>query len=302
MEDVQKVELLGVQEQNIYIEMDQNKLATFGLSPTDVFTMISQQSAMMPSGMIHTSTRNVAIRVDGLLGSVESLENLPIHVGERSFHLGDIAKITQSYTTPETSLFYFDGKPAIGIAVSMRDGGNNLTLGEHLNAEIEKAQKEVPAGMTISLVADQPKVVNNSIHDFTESLLEAIIIVMAASFLSLGFWSGIVLALCIPVVVCGSFIFMKWQGIDLHLVSLGYLIVSLGLLVDDAIIVIEMMQVKLEEGMDRMAAAEAAYKGCAKPMLAGTLITAAGFIPVGLAQGQTANIPPPSSGSSARHS
>ena len=208
--------------------------------------MISQQSAMMPSGMIHTSTRNVAIRVDGLLGSVESLENLPIHVGERSFHLGDIAKITQSYTTPETSLFYFDGKPAIGIAVSMRDGGNNLTLGEHLNAEIEKAQKEVPAGMTISLVADQPKVVNNSIHDFTESLLEAIIIVMAASFLSLGFWSGIVLALCIPVVVCGSFIFMKWQGIDLHLVSLGSLIVSLGLLVDDAIIVIEMMQVKLE--------------------------------------------------------
>lgn len=143
VEDVQKVELLGVQEQNIYIEMDQNKLATFGLSPTDVFTMISQQSAMMPSGMIHTSTRNVAIRVDGLLGSVESLENLPIHVGERSFHLGDIAKITQSYTTPETSLFYFDGKPAIGIAVSMRDGGNNLTLGEHLNAEIEKAQKEV---------------------------------------------------------------------------------------------------------------------------------------------------------------
>lgn len=211
MEDVQKVELLGVQEQNIYIEMDQNKLATFGLSPTDVFTMISQQSAMMPSGMIHTSTRNVAIRVDGLLGSVESLENLPIHVGERSFHLGDIAKITQSYTTPETSLFYFDGKPAIGIAVSMRDG-NNLTLGEHLNAEIEKVQKEVPAGMTISLVADQPKVVNNSIHDFTESLLEAIIIVMATSFLSLGFWSGIVLALCIPVVVCGSFIFMKWQG------------------------------------------------------------------------------------------
>lgn len=288
VEDVQKVELLGVQEQNIYVEMDQNKLATFGLSPTDVFTMISQQSAMMPSGMIHTSTRNVAIRVDGLLGSVESLENLPIHVGERSFHLGDIAKITQSYTTPETSLFYFDGKPAIGIAVSMRDGGNNLTLGEHLNAEIEKAQKEVPAGMTISLVADQPKVVNNSIHDFTESLLEAIIIVMAASFLSLGFWSGIVLALCIPVVVCGSFIFMKWQGIDLHLVSLGSLIVSLGLLVDDAIIVIEMMQVKLEEGMDRMAAAEAAYKGCAKPMLAGTLITAAGFIPVGLAQGQTA--------------
>lgn len=129
---------------------------------------------------------------------------------------------------------------------------------------------------------------NDSIHEFTKSLLEAIVIVMAASFLSLGFWSGIVLALCIPVVVCASFIYMKWQGIDLHIVSLGTLIVSLGLLVDDAIIVIEMMQVKLEEGMDRLAAAQAAYKGCAKPMLAGTLITAAGFIPVGFAAGQTA--------------
>lgn len=137
-------------------------------------------------------------------------------------------------------------------------------------------------------MADQPSVVNDSIHEFTKSLLEAIVIVMAASFLSLGFWSGIVLALCIPVVVCASFIYMKWQGIDLHIVSLGTLIVSLGLLVDDAIIVIEMMQVKLEEGMDRLAAAQAAYKGCAKPMLAGTLITAAGFIPVGFAAGQTA--------------
>ena len=137
------------------------------------------------------------------------------------------------------------------------------------------------------MVADQPKVVNDSIHEFTESLLEAIVIVMAASFLSLGLWSGIVLALCIPVVVCATFLFMKWQGIDLHIVSLGALIVSLGLLVDDAIIVIEMMQVKLEQGMDRLSAAEAAYKSCAKPMLAGTLITAAGFIPVGMAEGQT---------------
>ena len=198
-----------------------------------------------------------------------------------------MAKVTQTYTTPESSLFYFNGKPAIGIAVSMRVGGNNLTLGDNLNREIERSKADLPAGMDIGLVADQPKVVNESIHDFTESLLEAIVIVMAASFLSLGLWSGIVLALCIPVVVCATFLFMKWQGIDLHIVSLGALIVSLGLLVDDAIIVIEMMQVKLEEGMDRLSAAEAAYKSCAKPMLAGTLITAAGFIPVGMAEGQT---------------
>lgn len=288
VEDVQKVELLGVQKQEIYVEMDQNKLASFGMRPSDVFAMLQQQGAMMPAGMIHTDSRNVAIRVEGLLDTVESLKELPIHVGERSFHLGDVASVTQMYADPETSLMYFNGKPAVGIAVSMAPGGNNLVLGKNLEKEIEKEKAELPAGLDIEQVADQPSVVNDSIHEFTKSLLEAIVIVMAASFLSLGFWSGIVLALCIPVVVCASFIYMKWQGIDLHIVSLGTLIVSLGLLVDDAIIVIEMMQVKLEEGMDRLAAAQAAYKGCAKPMLAGTLITAAGFIPVGFAAGQTA--------------
>ena len=288
VEDVQKVELLGVQKQEIYVEMDQNKLASFGMRPSDVFAMLQQQGAMMPAGMIHTDSRNVAIRVEGLLDTVESLKELPIHVGERSFHLGDVASVTQMYADPETSLMYFNGKPAVGIAVSMAPGGNNLVLGKNLEKEIEKENSELPAGLDIEQVADQPSVVNDSIHEFTKSLLEAIVIVMAASFLSLGFWSGIVLALCIPVVVCASFIYMKWQGIDLHIVSLGTLIVSLGLLVDDAIIVIEMMQVKLEEGMDRLAAAQAAYKGCAKPMLAGTLITAAGFIPVGFAAGQTA--------------
>lgn len=288
VEDVQKVELLGVQKQEIYVEMDQNKLASFGMRPLDVFAMLQQQGAMMPAGMIHTDSRNVAVRVEGLLDTVESLKELPIHVGERSFHLGDVASVTQMYADPETSLMYFNGKPAVGIAVSMAPGGNNLVLGKNLEKEIEKEKAELPAGLDIEQVADQPSVVNDSIHEFTKSLLEAIVIVMAASFLSLGFWSGIVLALCIPVVVCASFIYMKWQGIDLHIVSLGTLIVSLGLLVDDAIIVIEMMQVKLEEGMDRLAAAQAAYKGCAKPMLAGTLITAAGFIPVGFAAGQTA--------------
>ena len=288
VEDVQKVELLGVQKQEIYVEMDQNKLASFGMRPSDVFAMLQQQGAMMPAGMIHTDSRNVAVRVEGLLDTVESLKELPIHVGERSFHVGDVASVTQMYADPETSLMYFNGKPAVGIAVSMAPGGNNLVLGKNLEKEIEKEKSELPAGLDIEQVADQPSVVNDSIHEFTKSLLEAIVIVMAASFLSLGFWSGIVLALCIPVVVCASFIYMKWQGIDLHIVSLGTLIVSLGLLVDDAIIVIEMMQVKLEEGMDRLAAAQAAYKGCAKPMLAGTLITAAGFIPVGFAAGQTA--------------
>lgn len=284
--DVQQVKLLGVQEQMIYVEMDQNKLASFGLNPSDIYKVLQQQSAMMPAGTIHTNTRNVAIRVEGLLGTTAALENIPIHVGERSFHLGDVAKVTQTYTDPETSLMYFNGKPAIGIAVAMADGGNNLTLGKNLEAAVNRMKGDLPAGMEVSLVADQPKVVNNSIAEFTEALIEALIIVMAVSFLSLGLRSGMVLAMCVPVVVCASFLFMKWRGIDLHIVSLGSLIVSLGLLVDDAIIVIEMMQVKLEHGYSRMESAEGAYKACAAPMLAGTLITAAGFIPVGLAVGQ----------------
>ncbi len=287
IKDVQRVTLLGVQQQMIYVEMDQNKLASFGLSPDAVFRVIQQQGTMMPSGMIHTSTKNVAIRVDGLLGSTEALENLPIHIGQKSFHLGDVATVKQTYTDPEASLMYFNGKPAVGIAISMTPGGNNLTLGENLQIGIDEIKENLPTGIEVSLVADQPKVVNQSIHEFTKSLIEAIVIVMIASFISLGLRSGIVLALCIPVVVCGSFLFMQIKGIDLQRVSLGALIVSLGLLVDDAIIVIEMMQVKLEQGFNRLQAAQAAYKSSAKSMLAGTLITAAGFIPVGFAPGKT---------------
>lgn len=285
VDDVQNVKLLGVQEQTIYIEMDQNKLAACGMSPTQVAGLLSQQGMMMPSGTIHTSERDVALRVKGLLPTTDALLEIPIHVGERSFKLGDVATVTQAYAEPESDLMYFNGKPAIGIAVSMAAGGNNLTLGENLEKEIEAFKPELPAGLEIGLVADQPSVVNNSISEFTRSLMEAIVIVLAVSFFSLGVRSGIVVALCIPVVVCATFVFMKMKGIDLHIVSLGALIVALGLLVDDAIIVIEMMQVKLEQGAKRIEAAEAAYKACAFPMLSGTAITACGFIPVGMAPG-----------------
>lgn len=288
VKDVQQVKLLGVQEQTIYIEMDQNKLASMGISPASVFQMLKRQSSLMPSGMIQTGSRDVAIRVSGLLENEDSIRQIPIQIGDRSFKVGDIASVHQVYAQPEKSLMYFNGKPAIGVAVSMVPGGDNTVLGKNLQKVVEQEKSNLPLGMDIGLVADQPSVVVNSIGEFTESLIEAIVIVMIASFISLGLWSGIVLALCIPVVVCASFIFMKWQGIDLHIVSLGSLIVSLGLLVDDAIIVIEMMQVKLEKGLGRMEAAQAAYKSCAKPMLAGTLITAAGFIPVGFSKGPTA--------------
>ena len=288
IEDVQKVELLGVQEQTLYVEMDQNKLASFGMSPSDVFQLIRQQGLMTPSGVIRTDARNVAVRVTGLLPAADALRAIPIHAGDRSFRLGDVAEVWQAYADPETALMVFNGKPAVGVAVSMVPGGDNLKLGEALSAAAAEMQQAFPAGLSVELVADQPKVVNDSIREFTGALLEALVIVMAVSFFSLGLRSGLVLALCVPVVVCAAFLFMAWKGIDLHIVSLGSLIVSLGLLVDDAIIVIEMMQVKLEEGAGRMEAAEGAYKACALPMLAGTLITAAGFLPVALAEGQTA--------------
>lgn len=288
VEDVQKVELLGVQEQTLYVEMDQNKLASFGMSPSDVFQLIRQQGLMTPSGVIRTDARNVAVRVTGLLPAADALRAIPIHAGDRSFRLGDVAEVWQAYADPETALMVFNGKPAVGVAVSMVPGGDNLKLGEALSAAAAEMQQAFPAGLSVELVADQPKVVNDSIREFTGALLEALVIVMAVSFFSLGLRSGLVLALCVPVVVCAAFLFMAWKGIDLHIVSLGSLIVSLGLLVDDAIIVIEMMQVKLEEGAGRMEAAEGAYKACALPMLAGTLITAAGFLPVALAEGQTA--------------
>lgn len=288
IEDVQKVELLGVQEQTLYVEMDQNKLASFGMSPSDVFQLIRQQGLMTPSGVIRTDARNVAVRVTGLLPAADALRAIPIHAGDRSFRLGDVAEVWQAYADPETALMFFNGKPAVGVAVSMVPGGDNLKLGEALSAAAAEMQRAFPAGLSVELVADQPKVVNDSIREFTGALLEALVIVMAVSFFSLGLRSGLVLALCVPVVVCAAFLFMAWKGIDLHIVSLGSLIVSLGLLVDDAIIVIEMMQVKLEEGVGRMEAAEGAYKACALPMLAGTLITAAGFLPVALAEGQTA--------------
>ena len=195
VDDVQKIELLGVQDQAMYIEMDQNKLASFGMSPMTVFQLIQQQGMMMPAGTIHTSTRNVALRVEGLIDTPEALENIPIHVGDRSFRLGDVAKVTQSYEDPETALMYFNGKPAVGVAISMTPGGDNLRLGDNLEKAVAEITKDFPAGLEVGLVADQPSVVNDSIAEFTEALLEALVIVMAVSLFSLGLRSGFVLAL-----------------------------------------------------------------------------------------------------------
>ncbi len=286
--NVKKVELIGVQPEKIYIEMESSKLAGLGIDPNQIIAAVKAQSAMAASGMVETASDNVYLRVSGLFENIDGLRNMPIRVSERTFRLGDIAKIERSYVEPMEPKMYVNGQPAIGIALSMDKGGNILSLGTELEKATAMIKKDLPLGMEISQVSDQPKVVKESIDEFIKSLWEAVVIVLAVSFLSLGVQSGIVVALCIPLVIAGIFVGMEIGGIDLHKVSLGALIMALGLLVDDAIIAIEMMTVKLEEGWGRFEAACYAYRATAFPMLTGTLITCAGFIPIGFSKGAAA--------------
>lgn len=285
IEDVQKVNLVGVRQQTIYVEMDEAKLSALGIDPRMLFQLLQQQGSLMPAGTIQTEHNRISLRVTGLLDGAEAVENMTVHLGERSFRLGEIATVREGYREPNEPQMYFNGKEAIGIAVSMSPGGNILDVGEALDEHLSDWQGRLPLGLEIGQVAHQPHVVKQSINEFTRSLFEAIVIVLAVSFMTLGWRSGAVVALSIPVVVAGTFILMKLEHIDLQVVSLGALIIALGLLVDDAIIVIEMMQRKLEDGYERVAAATAAYEETAFPMLTGTLITASGFIPIGLSHG-----------------
>ncbi len=285
---VKKVELVGEQTEKIYVEMETVKLAQLGIGPTDITSAIQANNVMTPSGMLETSTDDVYLRVSGMFESIEDLKSLPIRAGGRNFRLGDIAKVERSFVEPMDGKFFFNGQPAIGIAVSMERGGNILDLGKNLRAQVGRWQRDLPVGMELQTVFNQPQVVESSIGEFTKSLAEAIIIVLLVSFASLGFRSGLVVAFCIPLVIAAVFAMMKIMHIDLHNISLGALIISLGLLVDDAIIAIEMMSVKLEQGWSRFDAACHAYTVTAFPMLTGTLITCAGFIPVGFAPGMAA--------------
>jgi multidrug efflux pump len=282
---VKKVELLGVQPEKIYIEMDSSKLAGYSIDPMQILATVKAQNAMTPSGMVTTTTDNVYLRVTGIFGDLESIRNLPIRVQNKTFRLGDIAKVERSYADPPEPKMYYNGQPAVGIALSMEKGGNILALGKDLQATLGQVRKDLPLGMEISQVSNQPQVVEDSINEFVKTLCEAIAIVLIISFLSLGIRTGVVVALCIPLVIAGTFVGMKIFGIDLHKVSLGALIIALGLLVDDAIIAVEMMSVKLEQGWDRTKAACFAYTVTAFPMLTGTLITCAGFIPIGFSKG-----------------
>ena len=288
IDKVQKVKLLGVQTEKVYVEIESAKLAELGISPAVLANALKSQNEMTPSGMIETSTDNVYLRYSGIFDDENAVKNTPIQANGKTFYLGDIATVARRYAEPGDTAMYYNGQPAVGIAVSMEDGGNIITLGNELKTAMTSIQSEMTAGLEIHQVSDQPKVVEESIDDFVSTLREAVIIVLAVSFLSLGLRTGMVVAGCIPLVLAAVFCGMYIFGIDLHKVSLGALIISLGLLVDDAIIAVEQMSVQLERGHSRFDAACHAFRATAKPMLTGTLITCAGFIPVSFSKGMAA--------------
>ena len=285
IENVQKVELLGVQPEKIYVEVESTKLAELGISPQVISSTLQQQNQMQAAASIETNSDKVYLRVTGQFSNLTEIKNLPINANGKIFRLGDIAKIERRTIEPAEPKMFFNGEQAIGIAVSMKDGGNILQLGEDLENLMSKVSAELPVGLEISQVSNQPQVVEESIGEFVETLILAVVIVLAVSFFSLGFRTGLVVAGCIPLVLAGVFVGMYIAGIDLQKVSLGTLIIALGLLVDDEIIAVEMMSVQLERGLNRFDAACYAFRATAKPMLTGTLITCAGFIPVAFSKG-----------------
>lgn len=286
--NVKKITLIGVQEKSLDVTINKDKLASYQVSTQQLLTALKQQSAMVPAGMVNTDTNNVYLRINGVFDSVDAVKNMPIRINNQTIRLGDIADVTMTYKDPSSPQFYYEGKPAIGIAISMDAGANNIDFGKAIDTKLKELKTMIPAGLSLDQVSNQPHIVKESIGDFSQSLFEAIAIVLLVSFASLGIRTGIVVALTIPVVVSTTFVLMYENGIYLHKVSLGALILALGLLVDDAIIVVEMMSVKLEEGFNHWRAATFAYESTAFPMLSGTLITCAGFLPLALAEGMVA--------------
>ena len=282
--DVKKIELIGVQEERIYIEVSHAKLATLGLNPLAIFEALQKQNAMTPAGFYETPSDRVRLRVSGDFRSVASIREIGIQADGRLFRLGDIATVHRGFAEPPAPRMRVLGQDAIGIAIAMNRGGDVIRLGDRLHAEAERLQKQLPLGIDLHVVADQPQIVRQSMNLFMSSLAEAVLIVLTVSFLSLGMRTGAVVALSIPLVLAITFLLMAVFGIDLQRISLGALVIALGLLVDDAIIAVEMMVVKMEQGWDRFRAATFAYTSTAFPMLTGTLISAIGFMPVGLAK------------------
>ncbi len=282
--DVRKVELVGVQDEKIYIDVTPTRLASLGIQPSQIYDALQRQNAVTPAGFVETDTERVRLRVTGPFDTVDKIRETDLAVGGRHFRLGDIAEVKRGFADPASPRMRVAGKDAIGIGVVMDKGGDVIRLGDNLRAQMKRLSTELPAGIEVHNVADQPQIVKMSIRLFVESLTEAVVIVLAVSFLSLGWRTGTVVALSIPLVLAVTFFLMRVFDIDLQRVSLGALVIALGLLVDDAIIAVEMMVVKMEQGWDRFKAATFAYTSTAFPMLTGTLITAAAFTPVGFAK------------------
>ena len=282
--DVKKVELIGVQEEKIFVEISHAKLAMLGIDPLLIYDALQKQNAMVPSGFFETPTDRMRLRVSRDFTSEESVREIGVQAAGQFFRLGDIANVKRGYVDPPTPRMRVKGEPAVGVAIVMNKGADVIALGERLRSEVARMQKDLPQGIDLHVVANQPEIVSQAIGLFMSSLAEAVIIVLAVSFLSLGLRTGTVVALSIPLVLAITFLLMEAFGIDLQRISLGALIIALGLLVDDAIIAVEMMVVKMEQGWDRFRSATFAYASTAFPMLTGTLITVAGFMPVGFAR------------------
>jgi multidrug efflux pump len=286
--NVAKIELIGRQDPKIYVEISNAKLATLGVTFAELQNTLATQNAVVPGGSFETSTDRIYLRTTGALDSVEAIRDLSIRGSNgRLFRLGDIASVRRGFVDPPQPRMRFKGKEAIGIAVSMRSGGDIIALGHDLEAATERIGRTLPVGLDLNKVTDQPAAVSRSVGEFVRTLGEAVIIVLLVSFFSLGLRSGFVVAVSIPLVLAMTFAAMNYFGIGLHKISLGALVLGLGLLVDDAIIAVEMMAIKMEQGMDRVRAAAYAYTSTAFPMLTGTLVTAAGFLPIATAKSGT---------------
>lgn len=287
VKDVGKVELVGLQDEKIWIELSNTKLATLGLPLSAVQQALEAQNAVAAAGFFETASERIQLRVTGRFQSVEEIRDFPIRVADRTFRIADVAEVKRGFNDPPAPRMRFMGEDALGIAVSMKDGGDILVLGKALEDEFARLQQTLPLGMELRKVSDQPAAVKTGVGEFVKVLVEALVIVLAVSFFSLGLRTGLVVALVIPLVLAMTFAAMYYLGIGLHKISLGALVLGLGLLVDDAIIAVEMMATKMEQGYDRFKAASFAWTSTAFPMLTGTLITAAGFLPIATAQSGT---------------
>ncbi|TBU75611.1 efflux RND transporter permease subunit [Phytopseudomonas daroniae] len=280
--DLGKVQMVGQQNEVFYLTFSTRKLAALGIDQSQVIQSLQAQNAVTPSGVIEAGPERISVRTSGQFASEADLRNVNLRLDDRFYRLTDIAEISRGYVDPPQSLFRFNGTPAIGLAIAMRDGGNIQTFGKALHTRMDELTADLPVGVGVHVVSDQAEVVDEAVSGFTRALFEAVLIVMLVSFVSLGIRAGLVVACSIPLVLAMTFMFMEYSGITMQRISLGALIIALGLLVDDAMITVEIMVTRLEKGDSLHDAGTFAYTSTAFPMLTGTLVTVAGFVPIGL--------------------